>query len=113
MKIIAFTKDIFFAAKIESVAKLVGSQVVIVDSLEKLAVNLTGVRKIILDLEMPDLNVEEIVQKINAFGSKPIMVGYLSHIKMETLGAAAKQVGCDYVVPRSEFSKHLAEILKS
>jgi DNA-binding NarL/FixJ family response regulator len=59
---------------------------------------------VILDLHHPDLDVGALVPTLHAGGAK--VVGYGSHVDAARL-KAARQAGCDEVLPRSAFFEDL------
>lgn len=65
---------------------------------------------VILDLQTPGLNIDEIAQAIAALTPRPFLVGYGSHVDTATL-KTARAAGCDIVWPRSKFVDELAASL--
>jgi CheY-like chemotaxis protein len=55
---------------------------------------------VVLDLHNPGLNVDQVVPQLKAAGVK--LVAYGSHVDAARL-KAARQAGCDEVLPRSTF----------
>ncbi len=115
--ILIATSDMFFIAKIESVAKIVDARIHFVKSVDELIAKskIEAVTKIILDLESKDVNAIEAIERIRTdsrLSGIPV-IGYLSHVEMEDLGAAAREAGCTSVLAKSQFSSSLPEILKA
>ena len=113
-KVIAIVDDMFFAAKINGAANASGRQIERVKSREQLeqvvAANLPP-------LVLVDLNSERLdpLGVIEFFKSRPELrqvpiVGFVSHVEAELI-RRAQDAGCDYVLPRSQFSQRLPEIL--
>jgi DNA-binding NarL/FixJ family response regulator len=62
---------------------------------------------IIIDLSNPGLNIADLIQQLRKTCSfLPRIVGYGSHVDTATL-RAAKEAGCDLVLPRSKFVEDL------
>ncbi|HXD87447.1 MAG TPA: hypothetical protein VN641_13205 [Urbifossiella sp.] len=66
----------------------------------------------ILDLQHEGLDLPALLAELRQLASPPRVVGFGSHVEAETL-RAARDAGCDQVLPRSKFVKELEEILKS
>ena len=60
---------------------------------------------VLLDLQNPGLDIAAIVQALKST-SKATIVGYGSHVDTATL-KAARDAGCDIVLPRSKFVEEL------
>jgi CheY-like chemotaxis protein len=66
---------------------------------------------VILDLANPTLKVAELVAWLRAHCSPmPFLVAYGSHVDTATL-RAAREAGCDLVLPRSKFVEELPRAL--
>jgi CheY-like chemotaxis protein len=63
-------------------------------------------RGVILDLQNPGLELESLLTGLRALPSMPRVVAYGSHVLAEAL-RAARQAGCDRVMPRSQFVESL------
>lgn len=64
---------------------------------------------VVLDLHNPGLDVDAIVTTMKGHGAK--VVGYGSHVDAARL-KAARQSGCDEVLPRSAFFEGLGDRLR-
>jgi DNA-binding NarL/FixJ family response regulator len=113
-KVIAMVGDIFFGAKISAAAKQVG---VALEYAGNEAVLMEKAKSnpslIIFDLNQTSSQPLDLIAKLKSDAAlKEIpVVGFLSHVQTD-LAAAAKQAGCDQVMPRSAFSANLPEILQ-
>ncbi len=67
---------------------------------------------VILDLANPGLNIVEVVRELRAGEAPPYVVAYGSHVDTATL-QAARDAGCDVVLPRSRFVNELATAMPS
>lgn len=65
---------------------------------------------VILDLQTPGLDVGELRRRLAEAGRSPRVVGYGSHVDVTTL-KAAREAGCDPVLPRSKFVEVLGSEL--
>ena len=114
-KIIALITDMFFAAKLEETAKQLGVPLVTVGSADLL---LSESRKesprlVIIDLNYDAVKSTEAIHAVKQACSpnRVRVLAFLSHVQTE-LAESARRAGADAVVPRSYFSRNLAEILK-
>ena len=103
--------DLIFTSRIVGTARALGLEI-------KPARNSAALRAaaatlapacILIDLQNPGLNIADLVDNLKA-GGKPFLVGYGSHVDTATL-KAARDAGCDVVLPRSKFVEDLAEQL--
>ena len=113
-KIVVAVDDMFFAAKILSLAQQLGRQVIRVKSTEELEQELAkeAPALLIIDLNSSRLEPLATIARVKArqlLLSVPI-IGFLSHVQTE-LKRQAEQAGCDLVLPRSAFAQRLSDIL--
>jgi CheY-like chemotaxis protein len=104
--------DLIFTSRITGTARSQGFTVHPAPSaaqLESLAQQHTP-RCVILDLGHPTLKVAELVARLKASSPVPQVVAYGSHVDTATL-RAAREAGCDVVLPRSKFVEDLSEAL--
>jgi PleD family two-component response regulator len=112
--VIAAVEDMFFAAKIRATAEHVGVRVRIVknfDALVKAAREETPLL-LIVDLHSKQLDPFTLAEELKKDERlrHVSLLGFFSHVQTD-LQRRAEQVGYDRVLPRSVFTKHLAEIL--
>ena len=104
--------DLFFTSKITGTAQAVGLRmdvrVSIPEDIPGPAAG--GYRLVIIDLAQPSIVPAEVIARLSAT-DRPNVIAYGSHVATATL-QAARDAGCDEVMPRSRFSSELAEILK-
>jgi len=114
-KIIAAVDDMFFAAKIRATAEHLGADVQIVRS-ERAALDAAHAENpslIIVDLHAQKFSPFGLAQKLKTderAKNIPLM-GFFSHVQTK-LRQQAIEAGFDQVIPRSAFSKNLADILQ-
>ena len=111
---LAVVDDMFFASKIRATAEQIGLEVRFVksaeDALEKARAESPAL--IIADLHSTKCDPFDLALQIKADSSlqSTPLIGFFSHVQTE-LQQRAGQSGFDRVMPRSVFSKNLAEIL--
>lgn len=65
---------------------------------------------VIIDLANPGLKIADLIGKLRSGGKGPYLVAFGSHVDTATLNAA-RQAGCDLVLPRSKFVDELPTAL--
>lgn len=112
--ILLLIDDLFFLAKVQQTAKLVGVAVeqITPDQLRERAVA-EQPKAVILDLNhRSGAAVDQIRTLKNLAGTRGIpLVGFLSHVQGD-LAQSARSAGCDMVLARSAFSQQLTELLR-
>ncbi len=105
--------DLMFTSRITATARQLGLEVRAASSaaaLERLAEQ-QAPRCVILDLSNPGLKVEALLRQLREACSLPLfVVGYGSHVDTATL-RAAREAGCNLVLPRSKFVEELPRAL--
>ena len=117
--IVTLVPDVLFSSKIGQVAKQLGKEVRNAKSVEEFREHVLIGKPdlVILDLNAKGLDPLAAVRFLREydetnFGSEPVRaVGFFSHVDTATQ-EAAQRAGLKVVMPRSEFSKRLAQILK-
>ena len=114
-QIIAVVDDMFFAAKIRATAEALGVNIKFHRRLDSLlnAVSEQLPNLILVDLHNEKFDAIELAHELKANDSlKAIrLLGFFSHVQTD-LQRAALEAGYDQVIPRSVFSRDLAQILK-
>jgi CheY-like chemotaxis protein len=104
--------DLIFTSRIDATAHQLGLSLTTAKSqaaLEQLAAQQSP-RCVILDLANPGLNVAALLGKLRAAEAPPFVVAYGAHVDTATL-RAAREAGCDVVLPRSKFAEELPQRL--
>jgi CheY-like chemotaxis protein len=105
--------DLMFTSRITATARQLRLEVRTAGAqagLEKLAEQ-QAPRCVILDLSNPGLDVGALIRRLReACPQPPLVVGYGSHVDTATL-RAAREAGCDLVLPRSKFVEELPRAL--
>ena len=113
--IIAVVDDLFFASKIRGTAEQLGVSVSFPRTTEALIETALRDRPqlVICDLHCRNIDPITLVSTLKADERlKEIrLIGFFSHVQVE-LQRAAEQAGFDQVMPRSAFTKQLADLLK-
>jgi CheY-like chemotaxis protein len=113
-QVIAVISDMIFAAKVNGAATQLGVPVTFARSLDKLLDTLATQtpRLILVDLNNDRFPVIDALKQLKTqenLREIPVL-GFLSHVQTD-LKQQALALGCDRVIPRSEFSKNLDKIL--
>jgi CheY-like chemotaxis protein len=104
--------DLMFASRITATARSLGLPVRTVRTGGDLEQQAAKERPscVILDLANPGLSLAELLSRLRPEGGVPLIVAYGSHVDAAVLNAA-RQAGCDVVLPRSTFVEGLAAAL--
>ena len=103
--------DLLFISRIAGTARALGLELKAARGTAEL-IALAGVQTpacALIDLQNPGLDIGALVRLIKDAGNSYI-VGYGSHVDAATL-KAAREAGCDLVLPRSKFVEELAAAL--
>lgn len=104
--------DLFFTSKITSTANSLGAKVWVVSQPAVWRSTLESKEPscVFIDLESLVLPLEQIAE---SFGDEhqPRLIAFGSHVNKEQL-QAARDIGCDEVMPRSKFSAELPKIIQ-
>jgi len=113
--IIAIVDDLFFVGKLQATAKQAGVPLRTLRAadfqLEKLRAEPPAL--LILDLNTTSASAVELIRLLKAdaeLAAVPV-IGFFSHVQVE-LQRAAREAGCDEVMPRSKFTSGLAQLLQ-
>lgn len=106
------TRDLMFTSKVTGTAAAVGRRIEVVGNVEQLALRVAEAapRAVFLDLNVADLDVPQVILALPVSG-RPVVIAFGSHVDEATLNAA-RDAGCDEVLPRSKFSQTLPELLQ-
>ena len=104
--------DLFYSSKVTGTADALGLKVDVIENVEELPAKLaeSPYRCLILDLSMPGLNPAEVLSAMPD-ENRPVVLAFGSHVMTARL-QEARDAGCDEVMPKSQFSGSLPEILK-
>jgi len=104
--------DLIFETKIQSTGQALGLEVEIHRSADELvaAARERDARLCVVDLNAFGHQVVELVSGLRALAAPPRVVGFVSHVDVD-VADRAKQAGVDEVMPRSQFSARLPQVL--
>jgi len=68
---------------------------------------LSGAQLVFIDLQVAGSMLHELIAGLRQLDPPPRIVGFGSHVMVDVL-KAAREAGCDEVLPRSKFSERLA-----
>lgn len=106
------TRDLMFTSKVTSTAASLGLWIEVVGTVEQLRLRVTAAtpRAVFLDLSLSDLDPIQVMAALPVTG-RPQVIAFGSHVDEARLNAA-RDAGCDDVLPRSKFSSTLPELLQ-
>jgi len=105
--------DLIFSSRITGTAQTLKLKVISVKSTDQLITHSQDLSPtcIIIDLSHPGLRIPELIRQLRVTCSPmPRLVAYGSHVDATGL-RAAREAGCDVVLPRSSFVEILKKIL--
>ena len=112
-RVAVLVDDMFFAAKINSAAEACGRQIERIRSREQLeALRADPPSLVIIDMNSDRLDPIETIRYLKAhadLNAVPI-VSFVSHVQTALI-RNAQTAGCDYVLPRSAFTRMIIEIV--
>jgi CheY-like chemotaxis protein len=113
--IIAVVDDLFFVGKLEGTAKQAGVSLRTLRAADFNPESLPPEKPalFIVDLNCRSADAVELIRRLKAdaeLAGVPV-IGFISHVQVE-LQRAAREAGCDEVMPRSKFTAGLAELLR-
>src|SRR5258707_1255254 len=105
------SRDLFFTSKVTGTAAALGIEVQVVGDAQTAAeqVRAHAYRCIFIDLADAGLDLEGFFAGFKG-DSRPPVIAFGSHVAKARL-QAAREAGCDEVMPRSRFSSSLPELL--
>jgi hypothetical protein len=107
--IVACVEDLFFRSKIEATARHLNVPVRFVDAKELPRAS-SGAAAILLELSSNGQAVP-VIQELRSKGASDVpVIGFLSHVDKE-LARQAESAGVTRVMPRSEFSEGLPDLM--
>ena len=114
MKALALVRDLFFRAKIDAVASVVGAEVEYASSLDSIAPRCAATHPSIIFTDLSDATFPslETLKQIRAAAPTARAIGFASHVDLKSL-KSAREAGYDLTLSRSEFTAQLPDLLKS
>ena len=113
MKALALIRDLFFRAKIDAVAAVVGAEVEYASSLDAVATRCAAIHPSVIFADLSDATFPafETLKQIRASAPSVRVIGFASHVDLKSL-KAAREAGYDLTLSRSEFTAQLPILLK-
>lgn len=108
---IVLCSDLIFSTKINSTAKSLAVDVRSIFGGDAKRED-EFVDRILVDLDCPAASVHELERIRTLYPHPARLIAFGPHVDVEKL-RTARRIGADLVLPRSEFSKRLVEILQS
>ena len=113
--VIAVVDDLFFVGKLQGTAKQAGVELRTLRAADCQLETLRAEKPalVIFDLNTTSASAVELIRQFKAdpeLAGVPV-VGFFSHVQVE-LQRAAREAGCDEVMPRSKFTAGLTELLQ-
>ncbi len=113
--IVAVVDDLFFVSKLQETARLVGAPLAIVRAADFRPDDLRRQKPalIIFDLNTTSGNAAELIRQLKSdteLKEIPVMA-FFSHVQVK-LQRAAQEAGCDQILPRSQFTATLPQLLR-
>lgn len=108
--VVALVDDLFFQAKMMETARQVGVELRACATPEAVAAEVSSgsPRLVVVDLNAGARPLEA-VRQVQSLGREIPLIAYLSHVQTE-LAERARAAGCREVMPRSKFTRDLAQI---
>jgi CheY-like chemotaxis protein len=113
MPIVAVVSDLIFDAKVAGMARATGINVQVVRTTAAALERLDSADGLIVDLHLDPPAGDPLALIRAARASRPELriVAFVSHVQFEH-AEAGRRAGADEVLPRSRFSKQLADVLR-
>ena len=113
MNIAFVTRDLLFTSRVEGVARQQNVNLLVVTDVPQLLLQASEVRldMVLLDRTTSGLDPAVAVSELRSHLQPPrTIIAFGPHVHERKL-AAARETGCDQVLSRGEFNKHLDEFL--
>ena len=106
------TRDLMFTSKVTSTAASFGLRIEVVGTVEQLKLRMAEAtpRAVFLDLSLSDVDSVQVMAALPV-AARPQVIAFGSHVDEVRLNAA-REAGCDDVMPRSKFSATLPDLLQ-
>lgn len=108
---VVFCRELFFSTRIVATAKGLGRDVLLAADLDAVPAD-RDVRQVVVDLDHPLADEAGVARLRLAFPPPIQIVAFGPHVDADRL-RAARRAGADLVLPRSEFSRRLPELLSN
>ena len=109
-RVVALVEDIFFIAKMKETAKQAGVALETAGTPTAMAEAAQAEATSLLIVDLNARGSIEAIEMLRAAGNTQPVIAFFSHVQAE-LAERARIAGCEQVMPRSKFTRELAEIL--
>lgn len=106
MSVLILCDDLMFTSKVTATARAQGIPAGIARTPAEAVRKGAAAGCVIVDLHLPALDLPALLTDLRAGGWAGRVIGFGSHVDVATL-KAARDAGCDQVMPRSQFTKQL------
>lgn len=110
-RVVALVEDIFFLAKMKETAKQAGVALETAGTPAALAEAAQAAETSLLIVDLNARGSIEAIEVLHAAGNTLPVIAFFSHVQAE-LAERARVAGFEQVMPRSKFTRELAEILR-
>ncbi len=113
MKVLGLVRDLFFRAKIDAVAAVVGAEVEYASSLDAIAARCAQLHPSIIFTDLSDAAFPalETLNQIRAAAPGARVIGFASHVDLKPL-KTAREAGYELTLSRNEFTAQLPGLLR-
>jgi AmiR/NasT family two-component response regulator len=110
-RVLLACSDLFFSTQLRGVAQAAGAAVDVELSAARIAERAVGggYSLVVTDLEMTGLDLPAVIAGLST-DSRPTVLAFGPHVQAARL-KAAREAGCEHVVPRSMAAETVAQIL--
>jgi len=114
INILALIRDVLFRSRIDAVAEALGTEVAYASDLEQALTRCGEIKpaSVLVDFSDTAFSSAEAGVKIRAGAPQARLIAFASHVDLRSLNAA-RDVGFDLTLSRSEFTRRLPELLKA
>ena len=106
MSVLIVCDDLMFTSKVTTTARAHGLDAAIARTPAEAVRKGAAAACVLVDLHLPGLDVPALLTGLRAGGSTAQVIAFGSHVDTERL-KAARDAGCDQVMPRSKFVREL------
>ena len=109
--ILAYITDLFFESKMTQTAQEVGAKLKVVTSIYKFLPEIAeGPTLVVIDLNAEGISPSSLIAQVKQRNPNLPLLVYGDDDQEEMI-ERAKRAGADWVLPRSKYAEHLAEVL--
>jgi len=107
-RVVVFNDDLIFFSRIEGRASHAGSKALQARGVDRAITLATdaSTRLVLVDIHLAGADLPRLVSALHSIPNRPRVVGFGSHVEAQAL-RAAREAGCDQVLPRSKFVEDL------